>query len=186
MYIYIYHIISYHNNYMSDDIIDAIIDVKPVKNNKKIKTINKELELTPVKQLDVDSSSSMATTKNQILKEYIEPAYKRDVKNSLGWRYRWRQIGNCVECIAQFFILISTLLAFAAGYEDDRLLSFLSGGSMVISLGLVRYSNYSFKESKERTQELNKILHHLHMKNIPMIVQNDNTDINEKMSSIVK
>ena len=53
------------------------------------------------------------------------------------------------------------MLAFAAGFFDSVILSFLAGCFGTFALILRQFSSFSIKESSERTQQVNKVLQKL-------------------------
>ena len=113
-------------------------------------------------------------TKNKILKELVEPCYYSDVKEMMNERKIWRKTGNIFESLSKILVGCSSIISFAAGIYDYQLLLFASGTTCVMSLVAMQYSSYSFKESKDRTMELNKLLEEMNIENIIDI--SDDTD----------
>ena len=157
---------------------------KILKSNKKISKINKELGKVKTKEIESLSFDTMRTKKKQIIKDLIEPAYEKDVKDNLQWRYTWRKISGISEGLAQIFTAFGTILAFASGTFQIEWLSFSAGCCLIISLVLNRFSRYSSGESKERTVALNIILKHLGLKNVPMIIPDNATEVNANMGNV--
>ena len=120
------------------------------------------------------TTGTLNPIRSKIITELIQPAYYKDVEDTIEWRYRWRKLGNCSESTSHLFMAISTILAFAAGFFGYEWMSFISGCSTVIAGVLMKFTAYASHESKERTQSLNAILEHLNMKKMPSININPN------------
>ena len=130
-------------------------------------------------------SESMRTKKQSIITNLIEPAYEKDIKDNLSWRYTWRKISGGSEGIAQLLKAVGTVMTFAAGtFKDMEWLAFVAGCCYVIATVLEKFSRYASGESKERTTALNIILKHLGMKSVPMITEDNTMEVNYNMSKV--
>ena len=93
-----------------------------------------------------------------IFADVIAPAFRAEVEDLSAWRHRWRKAANFFEALAIAVGVLSTVLAFAAGFFRVPLLSFVAGLLMAVSTGLLTYSKFGNHESSERTASLNRLL----------------------------
>jgi hypothetical protein len=119
---------------------------------------------------------NMDTTKQRILDEIIMPSYYKQVKDLIEYKFTWRKVGNWTETISQVLILVGAVLAFASSTYDMRDLVFTAGVCNVTSLLLKRFSVYAFGESKERIHQVNKVLRHLGIDELPSFTQGDTSN----------
>ena len=96
--------------------------------------------------------------KNKIQEELIEKTYYNDIKWNLRSRSIWKGVGDATEALSQILTGAATILAFAAGFFNYAMLSFIAGCLGTGALVFLKFSSYSMKESKERTEEVNQIL----------------------------
>jgi len=101
--------------------------------------------------------------KTDILVNLVEPQYKNDITRNLKLRKKFKNYGLCFETLSKFFLGVSSVVSFASGIYKYQVLSFLSGTSSVISLVLLQYSSFSYRESKKLSMELNQILKKLNI-----------------------
>jgi len=101
--------------------------------------------------------------KNDILITMIEPNFKSDITRNLKLRKRFKGCGICFETTSKFLVGVGSVLSFASGIYKYNVLSFISGTTSVLSLVLLQYSSFCYKESKKMTLELNEILRKLHI-----------------------
>ena len=95
---------------------------------------------------------------NRIRTELVEKNYYEDVAYNIKSKSRWKIIADITEAIARILSGVSVVLAFAAGFFNYMLLSFISGCFGTLALVLLHFSSYSMNESKERTEQVNRIL----------------------------
>jgi hypothetical protein len=101
--------------------------------------------------------------KNDILVNLVEPQYKNDIIRNLKLRKKFKSYGLFFETFSKFFLGVSSVVSFASGIYKYQVLSFLAGTSSVISLVLLQYSSFSYRESKKLSMELNEILKKLNI-----------------------
>jgi len=106
------------------------------------------------------------------IQDKINITYEKDVDDSIAARYTCRKTGHILEVISQILSLGSTILAFSAGFYDNKMLSFIAGCLGSLSLATLKTSTFALNESKERTTSLNKLLTQLNLGTIPEIVEN--------------
>jgi hypothetical protein len=101
--------------------------------------------------------------KNDILVNLVEPQYKNDIIRNLKFRKKFKSYGLFFETLSKLFLGISSVISFASGIYKYEVLSFLSGTSSVVSLVLLQYSSFSYRESKKLSIEINEILKKLNI-----------------------
>jgi hypothetical protein len=106
------------------------------------------------------------TLKNDILVTMIEPNFKSDITRNLKLRKKFKGCGICFETTSKFLVGVGSVLSFASGIYKYDILSFIAGTTSVLSLVMLQYSSFCYKESKKMTLELNEILKKLHMPTI--------------------
>lgn len=150
----------------SDD-ISIIITKHLEKKQKELFEINNENKnLFNKSHISYFDDETKKRIKNKLAK-----SIERDINEMIHWKYNYIRIGNCFESISQILTLGSTVVAFTAGYMDEKYLSFIAGCLGSISLAILKASVYSYKESKERNQQLNKILETFEFKEIPDFIK---------------
>jgi len=145
---------------------DIVLEITEQRNNNYVlETVSDTISETD-KKIEV-------TMRRHVLQQIIQPAYIKDISSLVDWRFKWRKIGNYLECFSQLLSLVGIIFAFSAGFYDDKSLSFYSGCMGSVSLALLKSSAYAFAESKERTGSLNTILSQLHIDTMPNIIVED-------------
>jgi len=117
--------------------------------------------------------------KQHILVDLIEPNYKNEIARNLRLKKNFKNMGLFFETLSKFFVGTSSVLSFSSGIYRFELLSFLAGTSSVVSLVMLQYSSYAYRESKKITKETNDILSKLHIQNISeskMSIDDNNSD----------
>jgi len=104
--------------------------------------------------------------KTKIMSELIEPAYFNDVEKNIHSREKWKSISDISQTISKVLAGMATVLAFAAGFFNITMLSFIAGCLGTLSLVTQQFSQYALNESKDRTLRINRILSNLHYKKI--------------------
>jgi hypothetical protein len=115
---------------------------------------------------------------NKIKKDIIEKSYYSDVKFNIRWKSYWKIIADVSETFAHIFTGVSAILAFASGFFNYTLLSFIAGCFGTGALVLLKFSSYAIAQSKERTQQVNLILDKLGIVDIPDITSVVTTSTN--------
>lgn len=122
--------------------------------------------------MDIDDS-----LKEKIL-NLIHETYYNDIEHNMTSRKGYKCTADVVKILAQVSLFASTIVTFVSGYYTPNILVFIGGGLGTLSLSLLRFSSYSIKESKKRTEIINTILKSLNMKEIVDIALDGST--NEK------
>ena len=104
--------------------------------------------------------------RSEILVNLIEPQYKNDIIRNLRLRKKFKNYGLFFESLSKLFLGMSSVVSFSSGIYKYQVLSFLAGTSSVISLVLLQYSSFSYRESKKLSMELNEILKKLNITTI--------------------
>jgi hypothetical protein len=98
---------------------------------------------------------------NRIQTNLIDPNYYNDVDYNINGRSRWKMISDISGTVSQICTGVATILAFAAGYFNSNVLSFLAGCFGTVALVLIRFSSYAMQESSDRTIQTNILLQDL-------------------------
>ena len=116
--------------------------------------------------INMDTETKYNKLSKKIIDNIIYPSYYQDVSDYIYWRYRWRKIANLFETLAKILSALGSIFAFASGFYQMELLSFISGCIGTVSIVFLQYSSYAVKESNERNMQLNQILISLNIKNM--------------------
>ena len=91
--------------------------------------------------------------------DIINLNYKSDIEEYLYLKKKYTSLGLTFESLSKLFIGISSMVSFSSIIKEDmQLLSFLAGSSSIMSLMLLQFSSYAFRESKNMNDEINLIL----------------------------
>jgi membrane protein DedA with SNARE-associated domain len=101
--------------------------------------------------------------KSEILVNLVEPQYKKDIIRNLKLRKKFKNYGLFFETLSKFFVGVSSITSFSSGIYRYQILSFIAGTASVVSLVLLQYSSFSYRESKKLSLELNEILKKLNI-----------------------
>ena len=101
--------------------------------------------------------------KNDILVNLVEPQYKSEIIRNLKLRKRFKTSGLCFETFSKFFVGLSSVMSFASGIYKYEIMTFLAGTTSVVSLVMLQYAGFSYRESKKLGIELNEVLKKLNI-----------------------
>jgi hypothetical protein len=89
----------------------------------------------------------------------VAHSVQNEISHLARSRVRWKRFENFSEATAQVFMIFTSVLSFSgATYQQAPYLSFLGGVSSVLTIALLKFSNYCHAESLERTALLNSLL----------------------------
>jgi hypothetical protein len=106
--------------------------------------------------------------KEEILKNLVEPSYYSDVNETIKGRKCWRVSGHVFESFSKILLAVASVLSFAAGVYDDKILSFVAGTLSTSSLACFQFSLYSIRMHKKNSLELNQLLEKLDIETVPI------------------
>lgn len=112
-------------------------------------------------------------TKKEIF-NHVEDSYKKDVNEMIMGKTCWRRTGITFETLSKILVATGGVLSFSSGYFNSNILSFVSGSISVVSLALLQFSSFGFKQATKRANDLNILLKKLDLDTIPVI--NDDPD----------
>tara|TARA_X000000950_G_C13378090_1_gene443220 strand:+ start:27 stop:470 length:444 start_codon:yes stop_codon:yes gene_type:complete len=135
-------------------------------------SLNNDLKQYNQYTIEDDSQRKIITAdvKDHII-EKIRETYENDINNGLTERTRCKNIAHLLETTSQFISVGATILAFSAGFYDNKILSFISGCLGSMSLAFLKTATFALNESKERTNTLNQILKKLNIESLPEITE---------------
>lgn len=107
-------------------------------------------------------------TKKEIF-SFVENSYKNDIKEMIIGKTCWRRTGITFETLSKITIVVGGVLSFSSGYFNSNILSFISGSVSVISLALLQFGSFGFKQAKKRANDLNILLKKLDLDTVPVI-----------------
>ena len=91
--------------------------------------------------------------------DIVNPGIKEEISTFLAMRTKWRSTGIYLETASKAMVGAASLLAFStAVYPCNTYLSYCSGSMSTLSLVCLQFANYAFRESKQSTENLNKLL----------------------------
>ena len=93
-----------------------------------------------------------------LFRDVIAPDYTGEVRDVITWRHRWRKISNWVEGVAHVLLGVASVLAFSAGFFDNKYLTYASACISTLCLAMLRFSAYANNESVERNAILTRLL----------------------------
>lgn len=105
--------------------------------------------------------------KASIIKSIIEPSYISEISRMSSGKSCWKITGIVFETLSKISVAAGGILSFSSGYYNDPILSFMAGAISTISLAMLQFSSFSYKESKKQTQELNMLLEKLGLDTVP-------------------
>lgn len=99
------------------------------------------------------------------IREIVNPAYEEEVSDLVRGRHRWKASRDLFEATAKIISGFASVAAFTASSipitdngDTVKWVAFGAGCLGTLSLTLLLFANYSAKESRERTSELNALL----------------------------
>ena len=109
--------------------------------------------------VSTDVTSRLARIRDEVMVDIVAAANVAEIRSLLSWSRRWQEISNACEVIAQVFICLGIVLAFASGYfAGERWLAFAAGGVGAAGLAAQRFSSYAEGEGVERHAVLGRLL----------------------------
>ena len=113
---------------------------------------------------NAENAENAEQVENNIINENI----KDEINTFLYFRRKWRNIGICMETTSKIMVGATSILAFTIGvYPCNIYLGYWSGCIATASLVCLQFANYSFRESKLSTNNLNVLLTKFHVQPLP-------------------
>ena len=135
----------------------------------------------PIKQKNECTSSEII---NKIRTELVEKTYYDDVKYNIRSKSRWGKMADITSTLSQIMIGAASITAFSSGFFDNPWPPFLAGCFSTMSLVLIQFSSYATKESKDRTQQVNRILDRLGIEEIVDTTIDYNNSFNNTVNNV--
>ena len=100
--------------------------------------------------------------------DVIQTSIREEISEFLRSRIRWRTIGIYMETTSKLMLGCTSIIAFATSiYPCNSYLSFIAGTVSTLSLVSLQFANYSFRESKLSTENLNILLSKMNVESVP-------------------
>jgi hypothetical protein len=106
--------------------------------------------------------------RKEIFRE-IEDHYKTDIRKMIKGKICWRRTGLTFETMSKITLAVGGVLSFSSGYFNSNILSFVSGCVSVMSLSLLQFGSFGFKQGKKQADDLNILLKKLDLETIPVL-----------------
>lgn len=102
----------------------------------------------------------------------IQPALERDIDDMVSGRVMWRRIAIVAETGGKLLTGASTVLAYAASWDDanQSVLSFVAGTTGTIGIVSTMFATFSRQQALERAQAINHVFKSARLKTMPDIV----------------
>ena len=149
----------------------------PFTKKSKSKNINHINHINHIADIKVSEN-----IKVHIVKEFIEPMYINDVKNSIKGKKCWKLTGQIFETMSKILVAIGGIISFSSGYYSNPTLGFVAGSVSTVSLAMLQFSSFSYGENKKQSSELNILLTKLDIDTIPEL--NRDVDKNDDSKNI--
>lgn len=146
------------------------IEMNKISINNKSPSIDNNLTQPVQTKVTIPTNDVSEEMREKIRKDLIETAYYNDVKYNIGSKSRWKCTADVTETLAHIIIAVGIMLAFAAGFFNIQMLSFISGSMNTASLVFLRFSSYAMRESRERTYQVNRLIEKLGYDDFPDII----------------
>lgn len=111
-------------------------------------------------------------TKEQIVRNHIEPSYLDEISKLIKGKKDWKLVGQIFETTSKALVAIGGIVSFAAGSYNNFHLSFIAGAISTISLATLSFSSFGYKEQKKQGLELNTLLKKLKIEEVPINERN--------------
>ena len=105
--------------------------------------------------------------RKEIVNSIIKPNYVKEIKDFMSNRIKWKKRGRSFETGSKIFIGIGSIVSFSAGVYGSKELSFIAGTISVVSMVLLQYATFAYRESGKSTQDLNVLLDNIGIKKLP-------------------
>lgn len=118
---------------------------------------------------NVETRIKVSEETRKIIFADVEECYKSDIKEAIRGKKCWRHTGITFETVSKITVAIGGVLSFSSGYFNSNILSFASGSVSVISLALLQFGTFSFKQGKKQANDLNILLKKLDLDTMPVM-----------------
>ena len=105
--------------------------------------------------------------KDHVTFNIIQPNYIVEIEEHILSRSKWKCVSITFETISKVLLGLSTVLSFASGVYTSTTISFAAGTVSTLSLVSLQFSNFSKRESKRSSEELNVLLKKLDVDTLP-------------------
>jgi len=114
--------------------------------------------------------------KKFIVRDIIQPAFVKDIRDTIKGRYKWRKIAGILFVIARIMFLANVILSFVSAYLTRNEFSFIGFiGASIGAVGLLigQYGTTAMAESRKKNNEANELLRQLGVEGIPDILREE-------------
>jgi hypothetical protein len=118
---------------------------------------------------NIETRINVSEETRKIIFTDVEECYKSDIKEAIKGKKCWRHTGIAFETMSKVTVAIGGVLSFSSGYFGSNVLSFISGSVSMISLALLQFGTFSFKQGKKQSNDLNILLKKLDLDTMPVM-----------------
>lgn len=108
-----------------------------------------------------------STYDKDILNTVILPEYTKDIKNTVEWRRCWRSTSDITSVVSKLMVLVASGVAFAAGYWQISVISYIAGTVSLVGAGLETFSKHAKEKYTQKQNALNLLAQNLHIAPLP-------------------
>lgn len=108
-----------------------------------------------------------STYDKDILNTVILPEYTKDIKNTAEWRRCWRSTSDITSVVSKLMVLVASGVAFAAGYWQIPVISYIAGTVSLVGAGLETFSKHAKEKYTQKQNALNLLANNLHIAPLP-------------------
>jgi hypothetical protein len=141
-------------------------------------TENTKKSETKIEGKMTDAKIKFSDEVRQEIFRQVEDAYKSDIAEMINSKKCWRCMGISFETMSKIAVAIGGVLSFSSGYFGSNELSFISGSVSVLSLSLLQFGTFGFKQGKKKATDLNILLSKLDLETIPVLENDPHSLIN--------
>jgi hypothetical protein len=104
------------------------------------------------------SPETYSALRGQLFSSIVVPEFTDEIRTGINRVQLLERGAAVIEAAAHGLVCVASVLAFAAGFYDDKNLSFVAACSSTLSLALLRYVNYAREAAESKATSINRML----------------------------
>ena len=120
-------------------------------------------------KIESDTKIKISEETRKEISNDVEQCYKDDVQHNIYGKKCWKEVGITFETLSKITVAAGGVLSYSSGYFNSTMLSFVSGSISVLSLALLHFCVFSYKQAKKSSTDLNIFLKKLDLETVPVI-----------------
>ena len=105
-----------------------------------------------------DAQNSYSALRGTLFSSIVAPEYTEELRSGINRVQCLERGAAVIEAMAHGLVCVASVLAFAAGFYNDKNLSFVAACSSTLSLALLRYVNYARETADSKATSINRML----------------------------